>query len=867
MEKERWQQLDRIVEAVLELPGAERPGFLALQCEGDDALRAEVESLLSEHGRQDTFLDQTALRDGLKLLAGDDGEILRGETLGNYRLERRLGRGGAGEVYLAQDTRLGRRVALKFLAEHAADDQEQVRRFRQEALAASALNHPNILTIYETGQWRGRDFIAAEFVDGLTLRDRLQSGSLTLPVSLDIAAQIARGLAAAHAAGIVHRDIKPENIVVRSDGLVKILDFGIAKLDGRSAVNAENWSKTASGIAIGTAAYMSPEQARGQDVDLRTDIWSLGVVLYEMTAGRMPFPGATPADRMIAILEREPEPLGKGVRLDSILSRALAKDRDGRYPDAESMLADLRKLRDDPRGGITRKRPWRFRRTAFLRGIASALLGGLFYFGMNGRAPRHGEAGTPREAIRSLAVLPLVNVGGNSDAEYLSEGITGNLIYELSAIPGLKVMSHGSVSRYKGRDIDARRIGADLGVGAVLTGRVARRGDDLSVSVELVDAGDNRRVWGDRYNRKVADIFAVQEEITRGIAERLRLRFSAEERERLARRRTNNSAVYQLYLKGQFYWLKRAFPSWRTGSAPDFNKSRDFFQQAIDTDPTYAPAYAGLGHYYARAAGDGLMVADRAWPQAESAFRKALQLDPDLPDAHAGMAVIAWMQRHDWAGAERELQRAIQLKSNNPDPLYARLLAAEGRFEEAIEQIRRAIELDPLSVRYSAALAGIYYYARRYDESIQQYRHALELAPRDAWVHDALGDTYAQRGLEGQAVDEWHSALRLDGDANAAKMLQEVYAKGGFRPAARARARYQLRHFAEWTNRGVLVPAIEYARACLRLGQNEQALRWLAQACDERTAFVLLIQVDPLFDGLRGNPRFQELVKRIQAPG
>jgi serine/threonine-protein kinase len=873
VDRERWQHIDRILEAVLERPAADRSAFLASECAGDRQLRSEVEWLLAAHEQHDSFLERPGPADAMALLANQAETALDGEMVGNYRIVRRLRIGGMGEVYLAEDTRLVRPAAVKLLARHRSADKDRVRRFRREALAASALNHPNILTIYEIGEWNGRDFIAAEFVDGVTLRDYMRNECPPIAVSLDVAAEIAGALDAAHSAGIVHRDIKPENLMVRPDGLVKILDFGIAKYaEARDAAAADAGPTTTSGIVIGTAGYMSPEQARGQAVDARTDIWSLGVVLYEMIAGRPPFPGATPSDRVAAILEREPEPLRKvrrdaPARLETIVSRALAKDRDQRYSDAAAFAEDLRKLRAE-----MGDHHWQHLRShkrvlagtlALFIVIAAAALVGVRNFRPN--KSQQTDAGSA-QAIRSLAVLPFVNTGGSADTEYLADGITDGLINDLSEIPQLKVMSRNSVFRYKDGTGDAQKIADTLGVRAVLTGRVALHGGELSVSVELVDARDNSHIWGEQYERNLANIFNLEQDIAREITQKLRLRLSKEERERLAHQHPSNTEAYQLYLKGRFYWFKQAFPSWRSGSASDFSKSRDFLQRAIEADPGYALAYAWLGHYYAMSASNGLMPPEEAWPKAEAAFRNAQEFDSSLPEIAAGLAVIQWIDRRDWASAEREIRRSIQLNANRPDAFYARLLAAEGRFEEAISQVRGAAELDPLSIRFSSALGVIYYYARRYDESIRQYLRTLELNPNDVFVHEGLADTYERQGLQRETVAEWCAALKFAGDPRIAAIVDRAYATGGFRAAAYALARKRLEQFAALTNHGVRVPAIEYARTQLRLGQKERALEWLAKASDEHTISVLFINVDPFYDELRADPRFQELVKRIHAP-
>jgi serine/threonine protein kinase/Flp pilus assembly protein TadD len=863
----RWQQVDRIFEAALDCPTAVRPAFLTRECAGDRELLAEVKRLLAAHDRQDSFLERSGPVDDARLLADREGSTLVGETLGNYQIVRRLGIGGMGEVYLAQDMRLARPVAIKLLAPHWAADNEQVRRFRREALAASALNHPNILTIYEIGEWQGRDFIATEFVEGVTLREYKRDAPLPVAVSLDIALQIAGALAAAHHAGIVHRDIKPDNVMVRPDALVKVVDFGIAKhAEPRGAAVSD----TASGLVMGTAAYMSPEQARGQEVDARTDIWSLGVVLYEMIGGRLPFAGATSADRIVAILEREPEPLGKVRRdvpatLETMVNRTLAKNRDERYGNADALAQDLRELRaelDEPR-----RQPFPshtrvvFGAVALLLGIAAAVLAALGYFRPAVHSQRQAETGLARETIGSLAVLPFVNAGGTADTEYLADGITDTLINDLSEIPQLKVMSRSSVFRYKGQKVDAPKVGETLHVRAVLAGRVVQRADDLLVSVELVDALDNSHIWGEHYQRKLVNMFDLEQAIAREITEKLRLRLSKEERDRLARPHTNNPEAYQLYLMGMFYWAKRA-----PERAPEeFNKSLSYFQRAVEADPGYALAYAGLDYYYGFSSGNGFMDPEEGWPKAEAATRKALELDPTLVEARHGLAGIQWQYHRDWAAADREFRSAVQLNPNYAEAHnhYASFLAAKGRFDEAEAETRRALKLDPLSVRYISGLGKNYYSERRYDESIRQYLQALELDPNNARVHGDLGDVYQRAGREREAVAEWRASLTLAGDAALANMLTDSYARGGFAAALHTLARQKLERYAARKKRGEFVPAMYYANAYIDLGQKEQALRWLAKACDERNRFALFINIDPFYDELRGDPRFQNLVKRV----
>ena len=865
MDRERWLRVDRILEAALELPAGDRSVFLTGECAGDEELLTEVQALVAAHDQQDVFLEQSGWSDGIRLLAGDDASTVIGETLGDYRIVRRLGAGGVSEVYLAEDSRLPRPVAIKLLASCWAADPDSLRRFRQEALAASALNHPNILTIHEIDEWHGRDFIVTEFVDGLTLREYLDAQKPSISVSVEIALQIASALAVAHSVDIIHCDIKPENIMVRPDGLVKILDFGIASCGNPAfATVSGDGSPTTHGVVIGTAAYMSPEQACGQTVDARTDIWSLGVVLYEMIAGRLPFSGATRADRMAAILECEPEPLAKvrpdaPAELETIISRTLAKDCSERYRDVVAFAEDLRKVQDDLKaaGSRTLRTPKRMLTGTFvlLAGFTVALAG--FWHSYHGDNQSSGVQ-VP-ETISSLAVLPLVNGGGSSDTEYLADGITDSLINDLSEIPQLRIMSRNSVFPYKGHSIDVRKVGETLRVQAVLTGSLVARGDRIIVSVELADARNSRHIWGEQYERQLVNIPSLQHDIAGQITERLRLKLSAEQKNRLARVQTTDTEAYLSYLKGLFYWLKRA--------PEDFRKSRSYFEQAIEADPGYALAYAGLGSYYGFASGHGLMDPEEGWPKAEAALSKALELDPRLPLARHGRAGIRWIYR-DWAGAETEFRNALQLNANDAEAHnhYGAFLLAKGRFDEAISERRDALTLDPLSTRYLTNLGEAYYFAKRYNEAIGQYRQALELDPKDALVHEWLGDAYQRVGDERGALAEWRTALTLRGDAAVANRISEISATRGFAAAVRALAQSKLERCIRQKNRGEFVPAIDYARAYISLNQAEKAIEWLEKASRERNRFVFFLNTDPFYDPLRGDARFDAIARSVGVP-
>ncbi|MCA1574983.1 MAG: serine/threonine-protein kinase [Acidobacteria bacterium] len=574
-----------------------------------------------------------AVEAATEMLADDRADLIVGKQIGRYQVLSLIGRGGMGEVFLAQDASLGRKVALKLLRTEFTGNEDRLRRFRQEARAASALNHPNILTIYEISSEDSTHFMATEYVEGETLRQRMAGARMKLGEAVDVAVQVASALAAAHEAGIVHRDIKPENIMMRRDGFAKVLDFGLAKLTERGlASNDSGWPtlgkvETNPGVVMGTVPYMSPEQARGLEVDARTDIFSLGVLLYEILGGRAPFEGETPSDVIVSLLDKEPVPLtrhspGVPTELQRIVGKSLCKDREERYQLVKDLLIDLKSLRDEltVEAKLERSVPPEVSRRAVassatgqtvrtnrlkaahptssaeyiitgikrhkwaaalaLAALAVAVAAATYFFSL-----RSGGA-----TIDSIAVMPFMNVSGDPNTEYLSEGISESVNYSLSYLPNLKVMASTTVFRYKGQQIDARTVGRELGVSAVLTGKVVQRGDVLTVSAELVDARDNRLLWGRQYNRKVSDFFAIQEEISRHISDTLRLQMSAEDQKRLSKRQTESTEAYQAYLKARYYWNKRTQEAVKKGI--------EHFQEAIDLDPNYALAYAGIADSY-----------------------------------------------------------------------------------------------------------------------------------------------------------------------------------------------------------------------------------------------------------------------------
>ncbi|HUE83953.1 MAG TPA: protein kinase [Pyrinomonadaceae bacterium] len=808
-------------------------------------------------------------------------------SLGHYKIHSQLGAGGMGEVYLAYDVRLNRQVALKVLPANLVNNRTRLYRFEQEARATSALNHPNIITIHEIGSCVDTVFIAMEFIEGETLRNKLKTTRVEIEEALDIAIQIAAALDVAHRSGIVHRDIKPENIMVREDGLVKVLDFGLAKLTEKKSEDVDSEAatrpeiRTEAKMILGTVAYMSPEQARGLPIDARTDIFSLGVVIYEKLSGRLPFPGETTNDMIAAILKSEPAPLDEITppELQRIVRKSLQKKADERYQTVKDLLIDLKNLKHDldftakleRSGKQTKAEPSKpaqdqsIHTTSSAEYIASGirqymgvftaalavLLLGALGFGYWFYKHRSSTA----SQIESIAVLPFQNSSGNPDVEYLSDGMAESLINSLSRLPKLNVKGRSSVFRYKGKEVEAQTIGADLNVQAVLMGRITLRGDDLILNLSLEDARTGNRIWGEQYNRKLMDLLLLQGEIAHDVSEKLRLRLTGTEQQRLTKQGTQNSEAYQAYLMGRFYWNK--------GLAPGFEKSREYFQQAIDLDPTYALAYSGLADYYGFASALGLLPPNENWPKAEAAANKALALDNTLAETYNPLAAVKLYYYRDWPAAERYFRRGIELNPNYAEihAHYASSLRSFGRNEDALVEIQRSVELDPLSPRFNSSWGKILFSIRQYDRAIDQFRKTLELDPNEVMAHEFLGYAYEQKGMQREAIAEWSKALTLRGASEQASTLERAYAASGFEHAIGALAQEQLAQLNERMKHGKYVPASDYVTAYTRLGDKEQAFAWLNRAVDERTGFVFEIKISPVYDRLRDDSRFQDLLQ------
>jgi serine/threonine protein kinase/Tfp pilus assembly protein PilF len=754
-----------------------------------------------------------------------DMTLQPGTRLGHYEITSLLGSGGMGEVYRAKDHKLGRDVAIKVLKEELATDPERLRRFEQEARSASALNHPNIITIYDLGQHETTHYIAMELVEGKTLREMLSKGPLPTTKLLQVATQIAEGLAKAHSAGIIHRDLKPENIMVTSDGLVKTLDFGLAKLMPHSSdVESETATVTKAtkqGVVMGTVQYMSPEQGASRPLDFRSDQFSFGSILYEMATGKLPFKKDTIPQTLAAIIEADPEPIDEinpkvPVELSAIVERCLSKDPGNRYESTEDLARELKAAPETPS-------PWSARRKVSRAGIG-------------------------------VAVLPLRNLSGDPEQEYFADGMTEALITDLAKIGALKVISRSSAMRYKGTDKALTEIARELGIDAVVEGSALRVGGSVRIMAQLIDPKTEQALWAESYEQDLENVLLLWSEVAQAIAGEVQVALTPEETRRLAGARPINPEAYEAYLKGMSHLYKL--------TPLELDAALHYFERALEIDPNYALAYAGISYVWLARQQMGLVIPSEATPKAKDAAQKALEIDDALPEVHYTWACIRTWSDWDWAEAEQAFKRALELKPNYPDALvyYSNLLCYMGRLDEALAMAEQAVQLDPLNSIILTISGTTLSYLHRYDDTIERAQNALKTSPNDPVAYNSLWESYHKKGMYEESLESAKAFFTGLGFAEIAEVMAQGYEEGGYSGAMTSAAETM----AALSNQTYISPysiAMMYALA----GNGEKTIEWLEMGYEMKDPMMPYVSIFT-FDLLDDDPRYQDLLRRMNLP-
>jgi serine/threonine protein kinase/Tfp pilus assembly protein PilF len=777
-------------------------------------------------------------------------DLITGTTFaGRYQIIQELGRGGMGVVYKAHDTKLKRGVALKFLPAELTHISELKERFMREAQAAAVLDHPNICTVYEFDETEEKTFISMAYIEGQSLKKKIDSGPLELDEAIRIAIQTAEGLQEAHKKGVVHRDIKSANIMVDERNQAKIMDFGLARISGTTLVTQE-------GITMGTIAYMSPEQARGEVVDHRTDIWSFGVVLYEMFSGKLPFKGEHDQAVVYSILNEKPKPIADmrsdiPMSIEQVIDKAMEKNPDDRYQNIAELLDDLKSISE---GIVPEEIKARLRKSKLLKRKRAILYAGVAGILIIMTVIALSVFTGPSEAIDAIAVLPLENLTGDPEQEFFVDAATDELIGQLSQIGALRVISRRSVMPYKGVEKSLPEIAQELKVDAVVEGTLLRVGESVRIRVQLIEAlPEERNLWAQTYDRDMADVLVMYKEMARAIADKTQVKLTPQEETILASARQVNPEAYEAYSKGMFHFYKL--------TPQDLEIAFQYFELALEKDPNYALAYVGIAHVWGGRQQQGLVSASEAGPKAKAARLKALELDDTLEEVHYTFAIQRTWHEWDWEGADKAFQRAIELNPNYPDPraYYSQFLFMMRRSEEAMVQIERALELDPFNAAFRSIYAWDLMYARRYDDAVEHLRETLRTAPTDPMTLSALKSAYHLKGMYEEALEIWKTSFASKGDREAEEALARGYKEAGYSGALS-----QVAEMLIARSRTTFVTPWQIGTLYTRAGKNDEALEWLEKAYKAHDPNMPYISIDPIFDGLRNEPRFQDLLRQMK---